>query len=81
MREAYMSSGGCSKGSSRGTMITKRPDPEERIGEVSGSKRACCGRGFMQRIAEELMAMEKTTKSHKGESRGSKRSHIDEMTT
>lgn len=55
-----MSSGGCSKGSSREPMITKRADPEERIGEVSGSKRACCGRGFMQRIAEELMAMEKS---------------------
>ena len=44
-------------------MITKRPDLEGRIGEVSGSKRGCCGRGFMQR------------KSHKGESRGSERGH------
>ena len=35
-----MSSVGCSKGSSRGPMVTKRPDPEGRIGEVSGSKRA-----------------------------------------
>ena len=33
----------------------------------------------MQLIGEELMEM--ATKSHKGESRGSKRSHRDEMTT
>ena len=56
-------------------MITKRPDPEGRIGEVSGSKRVCCGRGFMQFIGEELMAKEMTTESHKGESRGSERRH------
>ncbi len=62
-------------------MITKRPDPEERIGEVSGSKRACCGRGFMQRIVEELMVMEKATKSHKGDrGRGSEKFHRDEVT-
>ena len=54
-------------------MITKRPDPEGRIGEVSGSKRVCCGRGFMQLIGEELMAKEKMTiDSH---SRGSGKSH------
>ena len=75
MREAYMRSGGCSKGSSRGTMITKRPDPEGRIGEVNGSKRACCGRGFMQLIGEELMAKEMATGSHKGKSIGSERGH------
>ena len=75
MREAYRSSRGCSKGSSREPMITKRPDPEERIGEVSGSKRGCCGRGFMQLIGEELMAKEMTTESHKGESRRSERGH------
>ena len=34
-------------------MITKRPDPEGRIGEVSGSKRGCCRRGFMQLLGEE----------------------------
>ena len=62
-------------------MVTKRPDPEERIGEVSGSKRACCGRGFMQCIAEELMAMEKATKIHKGDrGRGSEKCHRDEVT-
>lgn len=54
-------------------MITKRPDPEGRIGEVSASKRVCCGRGFMQLIGEELMAKEKmTTDSH---GRGSGKSH------
>ena len=54
-------------------MITKRSDPEGRIGEVSGSKRGCCGRGFMQLIGEELMAKEKmTTDSH---SRRSGKSH------
>ena len=52
-------------------MITKRPDPEGRIGEVSGSKRDCCGRSFMQLIGEELMAKEMTTEGHKGESKGS----------
>lgn len=56
-------------------MITKRPDLEGRISEVTGSKRGCCGRGFMQLIGEELMAKEMTTKSHKGESRGSERDH------
>ena len=56
-------------------MITKRPNPEGRIGEVSGNKSVCCGRGFMQLIGEQLMAKEMTTKSHKGESRGSKRGH------
>ena len=56
-------------------MITKRPDPEGRIGEVTGSKRVCCGRGFMQLIGEELMAKEMTTEIHKGESRGLKRGH------
>lgn len=77
-----MSSGGCSKGSSREPKITKRPDPEKRIGEVSGIKRACYGRGFMQRIAEELMAMQKANKSHKGyRGRGSEKFHRDEMTT
>lgn len=81
MGEAYRSSRGWSKGSSRGTMITKRPYPEERIGEVTGSKRACCGRGFMQRIAEELMAMEKAAKIHKGDrGRGSEKCHKGEMT-
>ena len=81
MREAYGSSGGCSKGSSRGPMITRRLDPEGRIGEVSGSKRGCCGRGFMQLIGEELMVKEMTTKSHKGDrGRGSKKCHRDEVT-
>ena len=75
MREAYRSSRGCSKGSSRGPMISKRLDPKGRIGEVSGSKRGCCGRGFIQLIGEELMAKEMTTESHKGESRGSERGH------
>lgn len=56
-------------------MITKRPDPEGRIGEVSGSKRVYCGRSFMQLIGEELMAKEMTTEGHKGESRGSERGH------
>ena len=53
-------------------MITKRPDPEGRIGEVSGSKRVCCGRGFMQLIGEELMARKMTNDSH---SRGSEEDH------
>ena len=57
-------------------MITKRPDPEERIGEVSGSRRACCCRGLVQLMGEELMVKEMTTESHKGESRGSERGHI-----
>jgi hypothetical protein len=56
-------------------VITKRPDPEGRIGEVSGSKRVCCCRGFMQLMGEKLMAKEMTTESHKGESRGSERGH------
>jgi len=56
-------------------MITKRPDLEGRIVEVSGSKRGCCGRGLMQLIGEELMAKDMTTKSHKGESKGSERGH------
>ena len=58
-------------------MITKRPDLEGRIGEVSGSKRVCCCRGLMQLMGEKLMAKEMTTKSHKGESRGSERGQVE----
>ena len=65
----------CSKGSSRGPVITKRPDPEEGIGEVSGSRRACCCRGLVQLMGEKLMAKKMTTESQKGESRGSERGH------
>jgi len=57
-------------------VITKRPDPEEGIGEVSGSRRGYCCRGLMQLMSEKLMAKEMTTKSHKGESRGSEGHHI-----
>ena len=56
-------------------MITKRPDPEEGIGEVSGSRRVYCCRGLVQLMGEEIMAKEMTTESHKGESRGSERGH------
>ena len=56
-------------------MITKRQDLEERIGEVSGSRRAYCCRGLVQLMGEKLMAKNMTTESHKGESRGSKRGH------
>ena len=56
-------------------MITKRPDSEEGIGEVSGSRRACCCRGLVQLIGEELMAKEMNIESHKGESKGSERGH------
>ena len=53
-------------------MITKRPDPEGRIGEVSGSKRFCCCRGLMQLMGEKLMVKKMTTNSH---SRGSGKSY------
>ena len=56
-------------------MITKRPNLDEGIGEVSGSKRICCYRGLVQLMGEELMARKMTTESHKGESRGSEGSH------
>ena len=56
-------------------MITKRPDPEEGIGEVSGSRRVYCCRGLLQLMSEKIMAKEMTTESHKGESRGSERGH------
>ena len=56
--------------------MPKRPDRKERIGEVSGSRRACCCRGLVQLMGEKLMAKEMTTESHKGESRGSERDHI-----
>ena len=54
----------CSKGSSRGPVITERPDLEERIGEVSGSRRACCYRGLVQLMSEELMKEKMDTDSH-----------------
>ena len=63
------------KGSSRGPVITKRPDPEEGIGEVSGSRRVYCCRGLVQLMSEKLMTKEMTTKSHKGEIIGSERGH------
>ena len=56
-------------------MITKRPDPKEGIGEVSGSKRLCCCRGLVQLMGEKLMVKELTTESHKGKRRGSERGH------
>ena len=56
-------------------MITKRLDPEEGIGEVSGSRRACCCRGLVQLMGEKLMAKKMTIENHKGESRGSERGH------
>jgi len=56
-------------------VITKRPDPEGRIGDVSGNKRVCCCRGLMQLMGEKLMVKEITIESHKGESRGSERGH------
>ena len=68
----------CSKGSSRGPVITKRPDPEEGIGEVSGSRRVYCCRGLVQLMGEKIMAKKMTTESHKGESRGSERGHSRE---
>lgn len=65
----------CLKGSSRGPVITKRPDLEEGIGEVSGSRRVYCCRGLIQLMGEELMVKEMTTKIHKGERRDSERSN------
>ena len=56
-------------------MSTKRPDLEERIGEVSGSRRACYCRGLVQLMGEKFMAKKMTTESHKGESIGSERGH------
>lgn len=67
----------CSEGSSRrGLVLAKSPDPEERIVEVSGSKRDCCHRGLVQLMSEELM-MEKrmTTDSDSRDCRGSERGH------
>ena len=56
-------------------MITKRPDLEERIGEVSGSKRACYCRGLVKLMGKELMEKEMTTDIHRRGSRGSERDH------
>ena len=48
---------------------------EGRIGEVSGSKRACCCRGLVEFMSEELMEEKMTPKIHKRDSRGSERGH------
>ena len=64
-----------SKGSNRGPVITKGPNPKERIGEVNGIRRACCYRGLVQLMSEELMEKKMTIEIHKGESRGSERGH------
>jgi len=53
-------------------VITKRPDPEGRIGEVSGSKRFCCCRGLTELMGEKLMVEKMTTDIH---SRRSGKSH------
>ena len=57
-------------------MLANRPKSRKGFGEVSGSRRACCCRGLLQLMGEELMVKEMTTESHKGESRGSERGHI-----
>ena len=56
-------------------VLAKSPDPEERIGEVSGSRRACCCKGLVQLMSEELMEENMTSKSHRRDSRGSERGH------
>ena len=53
----------------REPVLAKRLDPEERIGEVSGSRRVYCCRGLVQIMGEEFMAKKMTTESHKGERR------------
>ena len=59
----------------RGPMLSKRPDSEERIGEVSGSRRVFCCRGLVHLVSEELMEKRMTTNSHSRDCRGSERGH------
>ena len=59
----------------RGLVITKRPYPKERIGEVSGNKRACWCRGLVQLVSEELMEEKIAIDSHSRDCRGSERGH------
>ena len=55
-------------------------DLEERIGEVSCSKRACCCRGLVQLVSEEILEKGMATESHSRDCRGSKRSHSRRVT-
>ena len=78
-----MSKRECSEGSNRqGTSTCQKPDPEEGIGEVSCSKRACCCRGLVQLVIEELLEKKMATESHSidcRDCRGSGRSHSRRM--
>ena len=59
-------------------LTCQKPDPEEGIGEVSCSKRACCCRGLVQLVSEELLEKKMATDSHIRDCRdcrGSERGH------
>ena len=69
----------CSGGSKeRGPVLAKIRSSGEKLGEVSCSKRACCCKGLVQLVSEELLEKEMDTESHSKDSsdcRGSERSH------